>query len=142
MTWPVPASTSAWRRAGFSVKVFTITASTWSSVTVRGTPERCSSARPFSRLATKRDRHLPTVAGLQPSSAATASLVLPSAQPSTILDRSARLWGLYGRRAQRASVSRSSSVSTRTAFGRPVRAIRTSIVAWRQRAAARVNSRT
>jgi hypothetical protein len=48
--------------AGFSVSVLTTIASTWSSVTVRGTPERCSSARPTSRLVTNRDRHLPTVA--------------------------------------------------------------------------------
>ncbi len=79
--------------AGFSVKVFTITASTWSSVTVRGTPERCSSARPFSRLATNRERHLPTVVPVQPSSAATAWFVLPSAQPSTILDRKRQALG-------------------------------------------------
>src|SRR3954449_7488855 len=42
---------------GFWVRVFTTTASTWSSVTVRGTAERCSSANPTSRLATNRDRH-------------------------------------------------------------------------------------
>jgi len=47
---------------GLSVRVLTMTASTCSSSTVRGAPERYSSAKPFSRLATNRPRHLPTVA--------------------------------------------------------------------------------
>ena len=65
----------------------------------------------------------------QPNSAATTRLVLPAAQANTILDRNAKLCGLEGRRAQRANVARSSSSRIRTAFGRPVRAMRTSIVA-------------
>src|SRR5215218_5852708 len=125
---------------GCSVSVFTTTASTWSSVTVRGTPERCSSARPVSRLATNRDRHFPTVAWLQPNSAATTWFVLPSAQPNTILDRNARLCGLFGRRAQRPSVSRSSSERTRAALGRPRAAMRTSIVAHAEPARPTQNS--
>src|SRR3974390_1302009 len=96
---------------------------------LRGTPERCSSARPFNLLARNRDRHLPTVAGEQPNSAATARLVLPAAQAKTILDLNARLCELDGRRAQRASAPPSSLSRTRTAFGRPDRAMRTSIVA-------------
>src|SRR3954447_22828420 len=125
---------------GFWVRVFTTTASTWSSVTVRGTPERCSSANPTSRLATNRDRHLPTVASLHPSSAATAWLVLPWAHASTIRDRNARLWGLLGRRAHRSRVSRSSSDSTRAALGRPRSAMRTSIVAHPERGPTTENS--
>ena len=48
---------------GFSVKVLTITTSTWSSVTVRGTPERCSSlvAQPLARTAFRRT---PSPAGI------------------------------------------------------------------------------
>jgi hypothetical protein len=92
--------------AGLDVNVLTTTASTWSSVTVRGTPDRCSSARPFNRFAPNRARHLPTVAWLQPSSRAATWFVLPAAQASTILDRNAKLCGLFGRRAQRPSVSR------------------------------------
>src|ERR1700678_604642 len=107
---------------GFSVNVLTITASTCSSRTVCGAPERYSSAKPFRRLATKRARHLPTVSAEQPNSAATAWLVLPCAQPNTILDRNAKLCGLNGRRAQRVRASRSSSSSVKTAFDRPVRA--------------------
>jgi hypothetical protein len=115
--------------SGLSVKVLTITASTCSSSTVCGAPERYSSAKPFSRFSTNRDRHLPTVACETPTSAATAWLVLPPAQAKMIRDRNARLCGLDGRRAQRASVARSSESRISTAFGRPVRAMRTSIVA-------------
>ena len=114
---------------GFSVRVLTITASTCSSRTVCGAPERYSSAKPFNRSAMSRDRHLPTVACETPISVATAALVLPSAQPSTIRERNAKLCGLDGRRTQQAGVARSSSSSIRTALGRPVRAMRTSIVA-------------
>jgi hypothetical protein len=81
--WDIPSALASLRvdqcvaSTGFSASVFITTACTWSSVTSRGTPGRCSSARPFRRLATKRDRRLPTVAALHPSPAATASLVAP-----------------------------------------------------------------
>ena len=109
---------------------FTITASRWSSVTLRAHRGGARRPAPFA------DRGPVTTV-----SEATASLVLPSAQLSTILERRARLWALLGRAPSGASVSRSSSVSTRTAFGRPVRAIRTSIVAWRQHAVAGIPGR-
>src|ERR1039457_5879585 len=96
---------------------------------VLGTPDRYSSARPLRRLSTKRWRHLPTVGLEHLSSAATISFVFPSAQANTIFDLSARACGLFGRRAQRERVSRSSSDSTRGTFGRPRSAMRTSIVA-------------
>lgn len=59
-------------------------------------PEQCTSTSPFSLLARNGTRHLPTVAGEQPTSAATTRFDLPSAQASTIFDRSARLCGLLG----------------------------------------------
>ena len=128
--WDIPVAVATPRvdqcvaSTGLSVRVLTTTASTWSSVTVRGAPLRCSSAKPFRRLVTNRERHLPTVAWLQPSSPATTWFGVPAAHASTILARNARLCGLLGRRAQRASVSRSSSERTRAALGRPRSAMR------------------
>src|ERR1035437_6570769 len=113
---------------GFSCSVFTMTASTASSVMVRGEPGRGSSTSPSSRLRMNRLRHLPTVASDTPRPTATSRLVGPSAQASTIFDRRARDWGLFGRRAQRSSVSRSSSVSTSGFFGRPSLGMCTSMV--------------
>src|ERR1039458_2237880 len=72
--------------------------------------------------------NLPTVASATPRPTATSRLVGPSAQASTIFDRRARDWGLFGRRAQRSSVSRSSSVSTSGFFGRPSLGMCTSMV--------------
>jgi hypothetical protein len=114
--------------SGFSCSVLTTTTSTSSSVTVRGDPGRGSSTSPSSRLATNRLRHLPTVASATPRRAATSRLVGPSAQASTIFDRNARDWGLFGRRAHRSSVSCSSSVSTSGFFGRPSLGMCTSMV--------------
>jgi hypothetical protein len=104
---------------GGSSRVLVSTCSTWVSVIVRGRPGRGSSARPSSRWRTNRPRHLVTVWGQMPSCSATAWLVLPSAQASTILQRSARAWELLARRAQRCRVWRSSSVSTSGVFGLP-----------------------
>src|SRR4051794_27226565 len=113
----VPAS------GGRSSKVLTITCSTCSSVILRGCPGRGSSTSPSSRRSTNRWRHLPTVCGVTRSRRATAWLVSPAAQPSTIRDRNASACALDGRRAHRSSASRSASVTTSSAFGRPVRAI-------------------
>ena len=74
---------------GFSSRVFTMTASIWSSVTVRCAPGRGSSKRPSRRRSTKRRRHLPTVAWFTRSSAATTVEAFPDAQASTIRARSA-----------------------------------------------------
>ena len=116
---------------GFSCSVFTMTASTSSSLTVRGEPGRGSSTSPSSRLTMNRLRHLPTVASATPRLAATSRLVGPPAQASTIFDRNARDWGLFGRRAQRSSVSRSTSVRINGFFGRPSLGMCTSMVTWK-----------
>jgi hypothetical protein len=109
---------------GVSSSVATTTASTCSSVIVRGAPGRGSSTSPSNRRATNRDRHLPTVGSDTPRSAATCLLVAPVAHASTIRHRNANAWELLARRDQRSSVSRSSSVKINSAFGRPVLAIR------------------
>ena len=108
---------------GVDSRVSMTTCSTCASVIERGAPGRGSSTSPSSRSATNRDRHLPTVGRDTRSAAATSVLLAPAAQPSTIRERSARRWELFGRRAQRASVSRSSSVTTNSAVGRPRPAI-------------------
>ena len=84
---------------GFSSKVLISTRSTISPVIVGGTPERYSSANPGRRSRWKRPRHLHTVCGDVPTSRATAWLVLPSAQASTIRVRMARDCVVQGRRA-------------------------------------------
>jgi hypothetical protein len=86
---------------------------------VRRAPGRGSSTSPSSPSATNRDRHLPTVGRETLNAAATSVLLAPSAQASTIRERIANYWALLGRRAHRASVSRSCSVTTNSAFGRP-----------------------
>ena len=115
--WLMPA---AWARErvdqwvaslGASSRVFTITRSTSASVMLRGLPGRGSSWRPSSPCSEKRRRHLPTVLRSQPSSVAISLFAFPSAAARTMRQRSARAWALFGRRAQRASVSRSSSLS-------------------------------
>jgi DNA-binding CsgD family transcriptional regulator len=58
---------------------------------VRGTPGRGSPGKPSSRSRRKRARHFQTVVRLTPSRAATAALLPPYAQASTIRARSARL---------------------------------------------------
>ena len=75
--------------SGVSSRVRTTTSSTWASVMLRGTPGRGSSPSPSSRRARNRARHLVTVPRLTRSRAATAILLWPSAQASTIRARSA-----------------------------------------------------
>jgi hypothetical protein len=96
---------------GVVSRVVTSTCSTCSSVIVRAAPGRGSSARPSSRWATNRERHLVTVGRDTRSWAATAALLAPSAQASTIRQRSANAWPEVRRLAHRSSVVRSSSVS-------------------------------
>jgi hypothetical protein len=110
--------------SGVSSRVATTTASTCSSVIVRGAPGRGSSTSPSSRRATNRDRHLPTVGSDTPRSVATCLFVAPVAHPSTIRQRNANAWALLARRDQRSSVWCSSSVKINGALGRPVLAIR------------------
>src|ERR1017187_4807277 len=113
---------------GFSCSVFTMTVSRAPSGMWGGEPGGASRTSPSSRLRMNRLRHVPTVASDTPRPTATSRLVGPSAQASTIFDRRARDWGLFGRRAQRSSVSRSSSVSTSGFFGRPSLGMCTSMV--------------
>jgi hypothetical protein len=101
--------------AGCSSSVFTITRSTSASVIERGLPGRGSSCSPSIPRCAKRPRHLPTVEGLQPNAAAISVLDLPSAAASTTRQRNANACELFGRRAHRSSVSRSSSSSTTSA---------------------------
>ena len=82
--------------SGTCSRVRTTTSSTWASVMVRGTPGRGSSDSPSSRPARKRARHLRTVLRSTPSRAATARLLPPCAQASTIRDRNARPYACYG----------------------------------------------
>src|SRR6266496_357247 len=104
---------------GVSSKVATTTASTCSSVIVRGAPGRGSSTSPANRPVMNLARHLVTVWGQTPSSAATALFVVPWAQASTIRHRNANACDDFARRDQRTSVSRSSSVNTSGTLGRP-----------------------
>jgi hypothetical protein len=104
---------------GGSANVLVITCSTCASAMVRGRPGRGSSDSPSRRPATTRPRHLVTVCGQIPSRSATALLVAPSAQASTILARKASACAVLARRAQRTSVCRSSSVRVNGAFGLP-----------------------
>jgi hypothetical protein len=99
------------------------TSSTLSSKTDGGRPGRGSSVSPPSRSLVNPPRHRATVCSVVRSSAATVLLSLPSAQASTIFARSASAWDVFARRAHRVSWSRSASVSTSPAFGRPGRAL-------------------
>src|SRR6185312_3564945 len=104
-------------------KVSTTTCSTFSIEIDGGRPGRGSSHRPSSRRSTNRCRHLPTVGWETPSRAATSLLDNPSAQCSTIRDRSANACADFGRRAHRSNCLRSSDVNSNRTFGRPDRAI-------------------
>jgi len=75
---------------GVDSSVATSTSSTWSRVIEAGRPGRSSSNSPSRRDSMNRRRHLPTVMAAQRSSAATVLLSVPSAQASTIFERSAR----------------------------------------------------
>jgi len=74
-------------------------------------------------------RHLPTIAWPTPRRAATAAFVSPLAQCMTMRARMAIACALLRRLARRSSASRSSVLSTRSAFGRPIYAISSPIVA-------------
>jgi hypothetical protein len=135
VVWDIPAAFAIDRvdqcvaSAGASCSVLTITRSTSASLTVRGAPGRGSSHRPSRRNSTNRRRHLPTVFSCTPRRPATSRLVAPPAQANTIRQRAASALALFGRRDQRCSTSRSSSLNMIGSVGRPRRAIATSIVA-------------
>ena len=86
---------------GVSSSVLVITASTWASVIVRGTPGRGSSTSPSNRRVRNRARHLPTVFSCTPSRLPASTFDSPSAQASTIRQRNPRAWLLVGRLAHR-----------------------------------------
>ena len=93
---------------GVDSSVLTTTASTWSSVIRRGAPLRGSSNNALTTpSATKRDRHLPTVALVSRSSRATWLLEQPSLHRNTISARTASPWARLASRGpafQRRSV--------------------------------------
>ncbi len=132
--WDIPVALAMERddqwvaSTGLSSRVLTITSSTWRSVIVRAGPGRGSSNSPSRRSSTNRLRHLPTVAELTFNSAATCLFIFSLAQPRTIRARNANAWAVFRRLTSRSNVSRSSSVRTSGAFGRPRSAMRTSIV--------------
>src|SRR5579863_1156288 len=105
---------------GIDSKVAVITSSTSSSVMVRGAPGRGSSNSPSSRFTRKRSRHLQTVAPVIRNFLATAPLLKPSSQPSTMRARIAKAWADFGRRASIASLSFSSGVTFNALVGRPM----------------------
>jgi hypothetical protein len=106
---------------GVSSRVATTTASTRSTVIDGGRPGRSSSISPSSRRLINRLRHLETVSGCTPRSAATCVFGVPSAHASTILHRCASACDDFARRDQRTNVARSSSVSSSAALGgRPI----------------------
>ena len=127
--------TSAWRWAG--------SAPAWRSRRPRpgragstaDGPGRGSSTSPSSRCATNRPRQRVTVPGVTRNRAATSAFDHPSAQASTIFDRSANACAVFARRDHRVSCSRSASVNTSSAFGRPGRRPSTSPAhrAWANR---------
>ena len=104
---------------GVRSRVSVTTFSTCSSLIARGAPGRGSSTSPSSRRSTNLERHLPTIGRDTPSRAATTALSAPVAHSSTIRERAANRWELFGRRAHRCSVCSSSSLSVNSAFGRP-----------------------
>lgn len=106
--------------AGALSRVATITRSTSSSLTVRGAPGRGSSSNPPTPASMKRRRHLPTVWGLTPTRSATARLLEPVADTSTIRARRASPLALVVRLLQPSRVARCSSPRTSGAFGRPI----------------------
>src|ERR1035437_1617691 len=106
---------------GVDSNVFTMTASTCSSVMRRGVPGRGSSSRPSTRSSMNRCRHLPTVPGATRRRRATAVFVTPSAQASTMRARRATKLAVRLRCASDCNCCRSSSVTLTVALGRPVR---------------------
>ena len=106
---------------GVDSRVRVIRPSTCASVISRGAPGRGSSARPSSRAMRNRSRHLHTVAPVILSSRATAWLERPSAQRSTMRDRRAKRWAVFGRRAHCSNFTRSSWAKSKGFLGRPVR---------------------
>ncbi len=104
---------------GIDSSVCVITASTLASLIERGAPGRGSSSSPSSLLTRKRSRHLHTVAPVIFSFLATALLLRPSSQPSTMRARMAVACEDFGRRASSVNFSFSSALTLSGLVGRP-----------------------
>jgi hypothetical protein len=98
--------------SGTSSRVRTTTSSTWASVIERGTPGRGSPVSPSRRFSRNRPRQQATVLRSARSRAATATLLPPSAQASTIRARWASPCAVLRRFTQFSSMRRSSSDGT------------------------------
>jgi hypothetical protein len=108
----------AW--AGVVSSVAVNTASTLSRRIEGGRPGRGSSTNPSKRLSTNRPRHLLTVFGLTPRSAATCRFVAPdAAHANTIRARNATACDDFARRDHRVNFARSSSLNTYSTPERP-----------------------
>ncbi len=105
---------------GLVLSVLYTTSATCSSLIDRGAPGRSSSCRPVSLFFRKRWRHFPTVARVTPTAAATASLGQPSAASRTISARRTNPCGRLRELAIDSNCSRSDSVKSNGANGRPI----------------------
>ena len=105
---------------GLVFRVLYTTSATCSSVIDRGAPERSSSCKPWSPFSRKRRRHLPTVARVTPTAAATASLGQPSAASRLISARRTNPWERLRDLAIDSNRSRSDGLSSNGGNGRPV----------------------
>ncbi len=105
---------------GLVFRVLYTTSATCSSVLDRGAPERSSSCKPWSPFSRKRRRHLPTVARVTPTAAATASLGQPSAASRLISARRTNPWERLRDLAIDSNRSRSDGLSSNGGNGRPV----------------------
>ena len=106
--------------SGASSRVRTTTSSICASAIVRGTPGLgIVDSSPANRCLMNRLRHLPTVSRVIRNSAATATLVFPSAHISTMRARWARPCAVLRRLSHPCNVRRSASVSTSGSLGLP-----------------------
>ncbi len=92
---------------GVLSNVVVITASTCSSVIVRGRPGRGSSVSPSRRCSANRDRHFAAIARLIPSRSAISVFLRPSAAANTIRERNANACALVRRRVHASNCRRS-----------------------------------
>lgn len=104
---------------GRDVSVFVTTSSTRSSDMRRGGPALGASLNPCKRIARKRSRHLHTVTLDTPTRSATSSFESPLLDCKTMFARSTSCCADLGRRTQRSSSERSSSVTLSSRSGRP-----------------------
>jgi hypothetical protein len=114
----MPRELQCVRPVGNVSSVAVTTSAIFSSLTVRGAPERGSSSRPSRRRSANRLRQVVTVTRVMPSRSAIARLLMPSAASSTISARTASPRATFRRRSRAVSSARSAADnSTRIAFG-------------------------